>query len=132
MDSWALSNDWENIRRGCLCRREFAKEVLREKFISLVPILTYKDFDSFFHRKCDWHPELENLAESTKIKIREVIFRMMRETGLLNKENMIVRPLFHHDFQILIQNKNELLYFPIFDADIIPVQQWVYLLNNKT
>ena len=112
---------WIAICRKYVFIREFAKDVLREKYISLKILLVLEDFDTFFNGKCDWHPELEDLAQSTKTKIREVIFRMMREIGLLDSNNMIVRALLHQDFQTVIQSKEDLLCFPIFDADIISV-----------
>ena len=112
---------WIAICRKYVFIREFAKDVLREKYISLKILLVLEDFDPFFNGKCDWHPELEDLAQSTKTKIREVIFRMMREIGLLDSNNMIIRALLHQDFQTVIQSKEDLLCFPIFDADIISV-----------
>ena len=112
---------WIAICRKYLFIREFAKDVLREKYISLEILLVLEDFDTFFNRKCDWHPELEDLTKSTKNKIRQVIYRMMREIGLLDNNNMIIRALLHQDFQTVIQSKEDLLCFPIFDADITSV-----------
>lgn len=111
-----------------ICRKysfiyEFATSVLRERYISLQLTLTFEDFDVFFNGKCDWYPELDELADSTKLKVREVIFRMMKEANLLDTNNMIVRALIDASFQVTLQNQTDLLLFPIFDSEIQAVNQ---------
>ena len=49
-----------------VCRRykfiaDFAIEVIRERYISLKIDLHYEDYDSFFNRKSEWHPELDEI-----------------------------------------------------------------------
>lgn len=71
------------------CRRyafigEFAEEVLRERYLLLTPTLTHDEFDAFVRGKTLWHPELEDLRESTLKKLRSTLFRMLREAGLLS------------------------------------------------
>ncbi len=71
-----------------VCRRyrliaDFAVEVLRERYISLRDDLSPADFDAFFNRKAEWHPELEKIRPGTRQKLRQVLFKMMREAGLL-------------------------------------------------
>lgn len=70
------------------CRRytfigEFAEEVVRERFLLLTPLLGYTEFDSFVSRKALWHPELQELAASTRKKLRATMFRLLKEAGLL-------------------------------------------------
>jgi hypothetical protein len=69
---------------------EFATEVLREKFLSRSMQITELDYDAFFNRKADWNEELDQITDSTRKKLREVVFRMMREAGLISKEKMII------------------------------------------
>lgn len=78
------------------CRRyaligEFAEEVLRERFILLASTLEHDDFDSFLRGKALWHDELAELRESTRLKLRATLFRMLREAGLLAKDGRILR-----------------------------------------
>ena len=68
---------------------DFATEVLRERFITFKPDLQYSDFDVFFNRKCDWHSELDGLSISTKKKLRQVLFKMLREADFLDGKNNI-------------------------------------------
>ncbi|MCP4608993.1 MAG: DUF1819 family protein [Planctomycetes bacterium] len=70
--------------------REFAIEVIYEKYQSLDYELTEFDYDAFFNRKADWHQELDRLQESTKTKIKTVLFRMLREAGLISKDHVII------------------------------------------
>lgn len=70
------------------CRRytfigDFAEEVVRERFLLLTPTLDYTDFDSFVHGKTLWHSELAALKQTTLLKLRSTLFRMLIEAGLL-------------------------------------------------
>ncbi|MDZ8172433.1 DUF1819 family protein [Microbacterium xanthum] len=76
------------------CRRygligEFAEEVLRERFLTLAGTVSYDDYDSFYRAKAMWHDELDAVTELSYKKLREVIFKMMGEAGLLTKQRAI-------------------------------------------
>ncbi|AZZ42531.1 DUF1819 domain-containing protein [Acidipropionibacterium jensenii] len=69
------------------CRRytfigEFAEEVVRERYLLLTPSLGYAEFDRFLAGKALWHPEVEELKESTVKKLRATVFRMLTESDL--------------------------------------------------
>ncbi|MCP4359958.1 MAG: DUF1819 family protein [Chloroflexi bacterium] len=81
---------WYAICRRYAFIREFATEVLHEKYLSLDYELTEFDYEAFFNRKADWHAELDHLKESTRIKVRTVLFRMLREAELISNEHMII------------------------------------------
>lgn len=77
------------------CRRyafigEFAEEVLRERFLLMNPSLHRDEFGSFWAGKSLWHPELEDVKDSTKEKLRQNLFRMMQEAELLSDGGIIV------------------------------------------
>ena len=76
------------------CRRydligEFAEEVLRERFLTLAGTVAYDDYDSFYRAKAMWHDELAAVTDLSYKKLREVIFKMMGEAGLLTKQRAI-------------------------------------------
>jgi hypothetical protein len=78
-----------------ICKRyayvhEFAVEVLHEKYLSLHYELTDFDYDAFFNRKADWHPELDQIKETTRVKMKTRMFWMLREAGFLSVENRII------------------------------------------
>lgn len=71
--------------------REFAIEVLRDKFLSLHLEISELDYDAFFNRKADWNEELDSIAPATKDKLKQVVFRMLREAGLVSPTNKIIQ-----------------------------------------
>lgn len=108
-----------------VCRRysfiaEFAVELLRERYITLKADVRREDFDSFFHRKSEWHPELDGLRPSTRAKLRQVLFKMLREADLLSTNHLIHAALLSPGLIDLIKHSDvrEALYFPIFESDL--------------
>ena len=71
---------------------DFASKVIIESFESYRLHIKYADFDFFYEEQCQWHPELDNIKETTRKKLRQILFRMMREAGLLTHDKEI-RPL---------------------------------------
>lgn len=112
---------WLAVCRHYKFIADFAVEVLRERYITLKADLQYEDFNTFFNHKSDWHPELEKITELTFKKLRQVLFRMLREAGLLTDKNMIQAALLSPALvEIILQGKtNEIQYFPVFEANLI-------------
>jgi len=81
---------WLAICRHYKFIREFSVEIIRERFLTLRYDLSYEDFDAFFNAKMEWHEELEKITDSTRNKLRQVLFRIMRESELLNSDNHII------------------------------------------
>ena len=73
--------------------RDFAIEVIREKYLRMDYQVTDLDYTSFFNRKADWHEELEEITESTQNKIRQVLFRMLKEAEILSEDNVIIETI---------------------------------------
>lgn len=76
------------------CRRydlvgEFAEEVLRERFLTLAGTVSYEDYDSFYRAKAMWRDELDAVSAATYKKLRQVLFKMMVEAGLLTAKGAI-------------------------------------------
>ena len=111
-----------------VCRRyrfiaDFAKEILHERFIRLSPVLTYDDFDIFFNQKAEWHEEMDRIRPATKVKLRQVLFKMLREAGLLTTDNQITPALLSPRLiqAIAQENPPDILIFPAFEFDLM---QW--------
>ncbi len=107
-----------------VCRRyqfiaEFATEVLRERFISLKGNLNPEDFDAFFNARAQWHPEVEAIRPATREKLRQVLFKMLRDADLLTSNNTINAALLTPEFIRLMstENRQELFYFPVFGTE---------------
>lgn len=103
---------------------EFAVEVLREKVFQLDYQITEGDYFSFFNRKTEMHSELEDLSESSKYKVRQVLFKILEEAQIIdNTKSKNIQPQFlSQEFQTLIQvDDPELLrVFFMTDKEISP------------
>ena len=104
--------------------KDFAVEIMREKYLRFSYELTQQDYDIFYNRKSEWHPELEKLSEMTRKKLRQVLFRIIREAELVTGEGMIVPVFFTGDLAKVITKDNVSWFniYPISDLDIV---KWV-------
>ncbi|WP_299733350.1 DUF1819 family protein [uncultured Endozoicomonas sp.] len=108
---------WVAICRYYRFIGEFAIEVIREKFLSMSYQFEEEDFDYFFNQKAEWHDELESIQQVTRDKLKQVVFRMLREANLMTKENRIIPAVLSSEFVVLLSSHNpkELTFFPIYD-----------------
>ena len=70
--------------------RDFAVEVIREKFLLMDYSLCQEDYTIFFDTKAEWHEELEKLKSSTRKKLKQVLFRILREAEITSEANIIL------------------------------------------
>ena len=121
--------DQANLLWVAVCRRypfirEFAIEVLREHFLVLRRRLVFADFDHFLNAKALWHAELDDIAKSTQLKLRQNLFRMLREADLLSDQYEIHPAQLSPCLAQLLarQGRQVFLVFPATDNDI---QRWL-------
>ena len=69
--------------------RDFAVEILRERFLTLRHEIANEDFDAFFNAKAEWHHELDTITTGTRAKLRQNLFRMLREVEYIGPSNRI-------------------------------------------
>ncbi|TVQ54129.1 MAG: DUF1819 family protein [Spirulina sp. DLM2.Bin59] len=82
--------DQQYLLWAAVCRRyalvgDFALEMVAEPFSRLHRTLTRGDFHIFLNRKNPWHQELATMRPSTETKVRQVLFKMLREVGILGE-----------------------------------------------
>lgn len=96
--------------------RDFAIEVIREKFLTMEMQVFPEDYDAFFNRKADWHDELEKITETTQKKAKQVIFRILREVDILSTENIIAPMLLPPQVVDVIEQDDPsyMMIFPIY------------------
>lgn len=126
----SLLVDGSNQEQGCIlwlavCRRyefisNFAREVMRERYLSLRTDIRYEDFDYFFHKESILHPELGKIRQTTQNKLRQVLFRILREADLLTAGGKINPPLLSTRFVRTVSGKDysDLFLFPISNDSI--------------
>lgn len=66
---------------------DFVAEVLVDKLQVYDHTITDLDYNSFISRKKMDHTELENLADTTQKKVKQVIFRMLQQVGLIDSNS---------------------------------------------
>jgi hypothetical protein len=86
-----------------ICKRyeyiqEFAIQVVHEKFLKMDFQLNEFDYDIFYNHKADWHPELDELTDTSRQKMKTRIFRMLLEAELITPNNYIIPTTFSHRF----------------------------------
>lgn len=108
-----------------VCRRyrfiaEFAREVLRERFLSLKTDLHREDFDAFFNEKAEWHSEVESVRPATRNKLRQMLFKMMREADLLADDHTIRAAILTPRLLETIpqERRRDVLFFPAVLPDL--------------
>ncbi len=75
--------------------RDFVSEVILDKVSIFDHQITDRDYNAFFSKKCVDHDELEILADTTKAKIKQVVFKVLEQAGLIDnvKARNIIRPI---------------------------------------
>lgn len=99
---------------------EFAIEVIREKFLLMDYALTEEDYTIFFDTKAEWNEELDNLKDSTKKKLKQVLFRMLKEAEITSDFNIILPAILSKKMaKILISDKSGAYrVLPVSDIDL--------------
>ena len=100
--------------------REFAVEVVREKYLRMDLQLQPADYEIFFEDKAEWHDKLEKLKESTRIKLKQVLYKIMREAEIISPDDMIIPGLLTEQLTKVVaaDNPSLLTVIPVSDMDI--------------
>lgn len=115
----ASPSEQQTLMWAAACRRyrliaEFAEEVVRERFLLMTPSLGLEDFDRFLIGKSLWHTELDELKPSTSMKLRQNVFRMLHEAGLLADNGSIIPAVMSERVIEMLNRRtpSDLRYFP--------------------
>lgn len=89
---------------------DFITEVLRDKYFSFDFQLTQADYNSFCREKEVEHPELSAISESTFKKIKQVTFKILEQTELIDsvKTGLIKKPYISEEIEHAIVVDNPL------------------------
>jgi hypothetical protein len=105
---------WVATCRAYRFVREFAVEVICDRCIAYQLDLPLESFDIFFDAKADWNEGLASISESTRNKLRQILFRMMREAGVISDGNRIQSTYLSAQLRQVIEATNpaDLAVFP--------------------
>lgn len=111
---------WVSVCKNHVFITDFATKVVREKFLRMDLVLETTDYDMFFEDMAEWHEELEQLTDSTKKKLRQVLFKIMKEAEILSLNNMIIPGLLTSELAIVLADDDPswLTVLPVSDTDI--------------
>ena len=87
---------------------DFIRENVRESFYSLHEKISHSNFNEFFNEKKYIHPELEQITDLTIAKIRQVIFRILEQTELIEsaETGILRRPYLTEQVERVITKDN--------------------------
>jgi hypothetical protein len=111
---------WVAVCRNYRFIAEFAVEVFHERFVTHRKSLTNMEFDRYFNDRAEWHSELERIKHSTRQKLRQVLFKIMREAGFLSEDKQIIAALLSDEFLGILSRNGyrELNIFPVYESVI--------------
>jgi hypothetical protein len=74
--------------------KDFVIEVIRAKFLLYNNKIASSDYTSFFNAKAITNNELNTITEKTTNKVKQVLFKMLEQVGLINsaKDGIIIKP----------------------------------------
>ena len=88
---------------------DFAVEVMMEKYFKGDMKILESDFENFIESKKLAYENLNTVTDSTKYKLRQVMFKMFEEAELIisTKEKIIKKPLLSRNLCKIIKNDDE-------------------------
>ena len=99
---------------------DFIVEVLRNKYLQFDTNISENDYFKFVHSKSISHNELNEITEVTAKKVKQVIFKLLEQVGLVTqtKNGIILKPILSHAAVDVIVNEN-------------PIQLSAFLYSNE-
>ena len=93
--------------------RDFIIEVYKDKLYMRKEYIEKFDIDNWYEEKCILSKTLRDRTESTSAKLKQVIMKIMQDSGLVIKEKdrfRIVRPLLKEKFISMLEKNGDLEY----------------------
>ncbi len=83
---------------------DFITENVRESYFGLNEKISHANFNEFYNEKKYEHPELEEITEQTTAKMRQVIFRILEQTEIIESADDAVlrRPYLSESLEKMI------------------------------
>ena len=95
---------WLAICKRYLLIRDFAVEVLADRYDKALHSVTQDDYVYFYHGKAEWHDNLDKASQPSQRKARQMLFIMLRECRLINDSGEIMSHLLSDELHQIIKN----------------------------
>jgi hypothetical protein len=95
---------WVAACRAYRFVREFAVEVICDRYLAYQLELPLECFDIFFDAKADWDEGIASISDTTRNKLRQILFRMMREAGIISDDQRIQSTYLSSQLRALIES----------------------------
>ena len=105
---------WLSVCRAYRLVREYTLEIVQDRHLAYQLDLSTHSFDLFFEHKAEWDENLASASASTRIRLRQVVFKIMREVGIISEQNRIQNSYLSPQMrqQIEANNPADLAVFP--------------------
>ncbi len=93
--------------------REFIIEVYKDKLYMRKDYIEKFDIDNWYEEKCILSQTLKERTESTSAKLKQVIMKILQDSGLVIKEKnrfKIVRPLLKEKYISMLEKNGDIQY----------------------
>ena len=93
--------------------RDFIVEVYKDKLLMRKDYIEKFDIDNWYEEKCILSKTLRERTESTSAKLKQVIMKILQDSGLVIKEKSrfkIVRPLLKEKYINMLDKKGDIEY----------------------
>lgn len=93
--------------------REFVLDVYKYKLIMRKEYIEKFDIDNWYEEKCSLSTTLKEKSEQTSAKLKQVIMKIMQDSGLVIKEKnrfKIIRPLLKETYINMLDRRGDLEY----------------------
>ena len=93
--------------------RDFILEVYKDKILTRKEYLEKFEIDNWYEEKCILNKSLREKSEQTTAKIKQVIIKILLDSGLIEKERnklRIIRPILKDKYIYLLENLGDLEY----------------------
>ncbi len=113
--------DEDQILWLAICRRyefiaDFARQVLRERYLMCQAVVDHADYDYFVEQASILHPELQEITAATAVRLRAALFCILRDCSFLDEENRLCPALLSDDLIAILKSGDpaEIALFPTF------------------
>lgn len=105
---------WMSMCRAYRLMREFAVEVLQDRYLGYQLELPTESFDLLFEQKAEWDEALASTSSATRIRLRQVVFKIMREAGIVSEDHRIQSTYLSTSLRALVEANapSDFAFFP--------------------